>query len=87
VIYRGPFASVTDDEGHVYYRGERMAVCERTYRLLTEQPPYRDGFIGIAPAVGHEPVAWCAPSGARRPATVSKGGAHLTPCDDGGCCR
>jgi SAM-dependent methyltransferase len=86
VIYRGPFASVTDDEGHVYFRGERMAVCERTYRLLTEQPPYRDDFIGIAPAVMREPVPWCAPSGTRRPAAESKGGRHDTACGGGSCC-
>jgi ubiquinone/menaquinone biosynthesis C-methylase UbiE len=87
VIYRGPFASVTDDEGHVYFRGERMAVCERTYRLLTEQPPYRDHFVGIAPAVARTPVAWCAPSGTRRPASESKGGEHKSACGgENGCC-
>jgi SAM-dependent methyltransferase len=87
VIYRGPFASVTDDEGHVYPRGERMAVCERSYRLLTEQPPYRDHFIGIAPAAACAPVPWCAPSGTHRPATETKGGQHQSGCDGGsGCC-
>jgi SAM-dependent methyltransferase len=37
VIYRGPFSSVCDDDGHTFVRGERTAVCEKTYQLLSEQ--------------------------------------------------
>lgn len=85
VIYRGPYASVTDDEGHIYVRGERMAVCERTYRLLTEGP-YREHFIGITPRVLREPVTWCAPAGTRRPAAETKGGVHAEACAPTGCC-
>ena len=66
VIYRGPYASVSDDEGHVYPRGARMAVCERTYRFLM-QGPYQQDFIGIEPAVIGEPRTFCAPAGTRRP--------------------
>jgi hypothetical protein len=89
VIYRGPFASVSDDEGHVYPRGERMAVCERTYNLLT-QGPYKDDFIAIAPAGPREAAPWCAPNGTRRPAAETKGALHIQSgdlgCGDGGCC-
>ncbi len=49
VIYRGPYASITDDEGHVFPRGERIAVCARTFRFLM-QGPLQDDFIGIIPA-------------------------------------
>lgn len=38
VIYRGPFKKVEDDDGHVYYRGERMAVCDKTFQLLRREP-------------------------------------------------
>ncbi len=38
VIYRGPFKKVEDDDDHVYYRGERMAVCDKTFRLLQKEP-------------------------------------------------
>lgn len=34
VIYRGPFSQVEDDDGHIYYRGQRMAVCDKTFRML-----------------------------------------------------
>ncbi len=85
VIYRGPYSEIRDDEDHVFPRGERMAVCERTYRFLTEGP-HRDDFIGIAPAVLREPVAWCAPPGTRRTAGETKGGEHAQTCGSPGCC-
>lgn len=85
VIYRGPYASVTDDEGHVFPRGARMAVCERTCRFLTGGV-YGDDFIGLAPAERREPVAFCAPSGTRRPASETKGAKHAGGCSDGGRC-
>jgi hypothetical protein len=38
LIYRGPFKKVEDDDGHVFYRGERMAVCDKTFHLLQREP-------------------------------------------------
>ncbi len=38
VIYRGPWREVRDDDGHVFRRGERAAVCAKTYRILTSAP-------------------------------------------------
>lgn len=86
VIYLGPYASVTDDEGHVFPRGERMAVCERTYEFLTAGP-YRDDFIGITPADARAPVTWCAPAGTRRPAAETKGAVYsAAACHEGSAC-
>jgi SAM-dependent methyltransferase len=48
VIYKGPFEHVVDDEGHKYPRGVRMAVCDRTFKLLTA-PPYADMFHAVEP--------------------------------------
>ena len=48
VIYKGPFESVQDEEGHVYPRGVRMAVCDRTFRAL-QAAPYAGQFIPIEP--------------------------------------
>ncbi|WP_078552321.1 hypothetical protein [Bacillus alkalicellulosilyticus] len=47
VIYKGPFSEVKDDDGHVYLRGERMAVCAKTYDLLRKSP-YTNSFIYLA---------------------------------------
>lgn len=85
VIYRGPFSEVRDDDNHVFPRGARMAVCERTFRMLTEGP-YRDDFIGIPPAVAREPVRFCAPPGTRRPVAETKGAEHVRTCDSPNCC-
>ena len=86
VIYRGPYAAVTDDEGHVFPRGERMAVCERSFRFLTEGPLKND-FIGITPAVLRNPPApWYMPAGTTRPATETKGASHIAGCTSGSHC-
>ncbi|MFT5133599.1 MAG: arsenite methyltransferase [Gammaproteobacteria bacterium] len=85
VIYRGPFSFVKDDEGHEFPRGERMAVCERTFRFLTEGPS-KDNFVGIVPAQERTPLPWCAPHGTRRPASESKGGQHVQGESGSSCC-
>lgn len=48
VIYRGPFKKVEDDDGHVYFRGARMAVCDKTCQLL-QRVPYAGMFDTIEP--------------------------------------
>ena len=85
VIYRGPFSFVIDDEGHEFPRGERMAVCERTFDFLTTGP-FRNSFIGITPAGERDPKAWCAPAGTKRPAAETKGGIHKNNSNPGSCC-
>ena len=52
VIYRGPWKSVTDDDGHVLRRGVRTAVCGKTHEIYT-RPPYADQIISVPP---HEAV-------------------------------
>lgn len=48
VIYRGPFREIKDDDGHHYRRGERVAVCDKTFRLL-QNGPYADNFFFVVP--------------------------------------
>ncbi|MES2638926.1 MAG: methyltransferase domain-containing protein [Myxococcota bacterium] len=48
IIYLGPWKRVEDDDGHVFRRGERVAVCAKTFHLLTS-PPYVGQTIGIQP--------------------------------------
>lgn len=86
VIYKGPYSEVRDDDGHVFPRGERMAVCERTYKFLIEGGAYGNDFIGIEPSTKGEPTPFCAPSGTRRPASETKGGTVTGAASTGGCC-
>jgi len=48
VIYRGPFRKVDDDDGHAYTRGQRVAVCDKTFQLL-QRAPYTGLFAAIEP--------------------------------------
>ena len=48
VIYQGPFSSVQDDDGHVFDRGVRTAVCDKTFKLL-QSGPYAGHFTGLEP--------------------------------------
>lgn len=50
VIYKGPWRNVQDDDGHVFRRGERSAVCEKTFKLM-QREPYADMFIPVEPAI------------------------------------
>ncbi|MFG6439801.1 hypothetical protein [Roseateles sp. LKC17W] len=46
VIYGGPWREVKDDDGHAYPRGERVAVCAKTFDLLM-RAPYQGQFTGL----------------------------------------
>ena len=48
VVYMGPWKQVVDDDGHVLRRGERMAVCDKTYRLY-QRAPYGDSIVPVPP--------------------------------------
>ena len=48
VIYRGQFSPVADDDGHIYFRGQRMAVCDKTFRML-KTSAYADSFSFLEP--------------------------------------
>ncbi len=100
VIYRGPFRQVEDDDGHVLKRGMRTAVCEKTYRIYSQEP-YRSQFELVPPRV---PVPQeearpfpCAHGYLRRDPKETKGAdyrvtseTHASCCapnnGNGGCC-
>ncbi len=48
VLYKGPWKEVRDDDGHTLRRGQRMAVCDKTYKILTSAP-YADEVIPVPP--------------------------------------
>ena len=48
VLYNGPWKSVTDDDGYVLRRGERLSVCGRSYKIYSRDP-YQDQVTLIPP--------------------------------------
>jgi len=81
VIYKGPWSQVKDDDGHVFKRGERSAVCEKTFKLM-QQEPYSDMFYAVEPSVPvTERIEWPASDcGVRRrdPQETKRGAPKLT---------
>ena len=74
VIYKGPWARVEDDDGHVLCRGERMAVCEKTFNIMMSEP-YQDQIIPVEPAIevtSTEEMA-CDVGALRHPAETKRG--------------
>lgn len=49
VIYNGPWKAVIDDDGHKLIRGQRMAVCDKTYKIYNSAP-YAEQITPIPPA-------------------------------------
>ncbi|GIW72045.1 MAG: methyltransferase [Planctomycetota bacterium] len=99
VIYRGPFRTVTDDDGHTYRRGVRTAVCDKTYRLLGREPyaahfepvpPHQEVPLEQAPPFACEQNARRDPretkQGAAAPATPAAAAEPLPACAGPGCC-
>jgi len=93
VIYKGPFKEVLDDDDHRIERGERYAVCDKTYELFSK-PPYRDFFEFVDPRT-EVPTEKAEPFDCSRPSLrhpkETKGAdyrASTSPaqcCDSGGC--
>ena len=48
LIYRGPWKQVVDDDGHVFHRGVREAVCEKTFGIVSREP-YVGAFEPVLP--------------------------------------
>ena len=94
IIYKWPWKSVQDDDGHTLYRGDRMAVCEKTYNLMTKAP-YGDSKIWVEPLQQVTEKLWFDCSGVKvfRSAKETKKGVQREntygagdDCDSGGCC-
>lgn len=96
LVYRGPFSKVEDDDGHIFQRGQRIAVCDKTYRLL-QRPPYEEMFFAVDPReeipLDEASEFDCHRSRRRDPKETKGQDYHATtessgPCcgDDGVCC-
>ena len=90
VIYKGPFKQITDDDGQVYERGEKMAVCDKTFNTL-QQPPYKGLFYALQPRV-EVPLDQAKPFDCTTPklrsAKETKGSSYseTSCCDTDSCC-
>jgi len=94
VIYKGPFKKVLDDDGHAMERGQRHAVCDKTFQLYRSEP-YRAWFDFVEPRQPirvEEAEAFDRSRAVRRHPRESKGMDYdattdaPTSGDGGGCC-
>ena len=95
VIYKGPWKKVEDDDGHVLLRGQRMAVCDKTFRILTGEP-YGAEIVPVPPRkeipLSRAKPFDCTRNDVRDPAETKgkryrKTAAGAAACGpDGGCC-
>ena len=89
VIYNGPWKAVIDDDGHTLRRGERMAVCGKTFAIYTREP-YAPQITPVPPhvpiPVDEAPDFDCRRNAVRDP-RETKGADHkMTLLPDGDCC-
>lgn len=90
LVYAGPWKRVEDDDGHVFERGVRNAVCAKTFDLMTKAP-YASETIGIEPhqqIPSSERQAFdCKRSEARAPRETKAGTPRITrSTNEGSCC-
>lgn len=86
VIYTGPYKKIEDDDGHVFERGRRIAVCEKTFNILTKEP-YSSDFIFIMPSKSFTARPFPCGSGIiYRAPKETKGGESLSHLDSTVCC-
>jgi arsenite methyltransferase len=90
VIYKGPWKFVKDDDDHVLQRGERMAVCAKTFQLYTDPTgPYHQDFIPVLPLVAVEqPMPFDCDRDRKRDPRETKGLDYdaTIVCGDADCC-
>lgn len=88
VIYKGPFKTVVDDDGHPMERGKRYAVCEKTYNLY-KRAPYADFFEFVDPLteIPSDPANTfdCSTTRLRHP-KETKGEAYSATTEASDCC-
>ncbi|MCX7793320.1 MAG: arsenosugar biosynthesis radical SAM protein ArsS [Thermodesulfovibrionales bacterium] len=88
VIYKGPFRKIEDDDGHVFERGKRIAVCEKTFNVLLKEP-YAENFVFIQPSQPVSPVPFpCSEKIVYRHPSETKKGVVFSnnSCSSSDCC-
>ena len=89
IVYRGPFRRVEDDDGHVLLRGQRMAVCRKTFAIFSKAP-YRDHVELVPPRVAVPDADMtefpCSKKPLVRSARETKGGEYMDTAKGADCC-
>lgn len=89
VIYKGPWRSVVDDDGHTLHRGQRTAVCRKT-RGIYESEPYARDIITVHPlqevAAEDAPLFDCTRDSLRSPAETKFGAERSDVAPGTSCC-
>jgi arsenite methyltransferase len=95
VIYKGPFLEVLDDDGHRLRRGQRAAVCDKTYQIYRREP-YAEHFEFVDPIepipLAHAEPFDCSRTAPRHPCETKGLGYDVTTeaagpvCGPDGCC-
>jgi SAM-dependent methyltransferase len=91
VIYKGPWKQVQDDDGHIFCRGERMAVCDKTYQIMTRSnSPYSQDIISVPPyeniPLEEAEVFNCKSKAIRHPKETKGSEYNLTDRNNSACC-
>ncbi len=98
VVYKGPWKKVVDDDGHTLVRGQRMAVCDKTFQIMANpRGPYAGQIVGIEPRTPVAPAeakAFACQKQSLRDSRQTKGldyretrqGDGDACCTDGSCC-
>lgn len=91
VIYKGPWKQVQDDDGHIICRGERMAVCDKTYQILTNpNSPYAQDIIPVPPyqdiPLENADEFSCKNKAIRNPRETKGVDYHLNMTNESNCC-
>ena len=89
VIYKGPWSAVEDDDHHRLVRGQRVAVCDKTFNLL-RNGPYAGDLVFLEPS---KPVSLndaepfdCNRTSLRHPRELKERGYRVTEGGASECC-
>lgn len=89
VMYKGPFKSVTDEQGRTFPRGKRMAVGDKTFARM-QNAPYKDHMEFVEPlvVVTEDVPLGCCSFKERTPEETKRGAERVTtdPNQSSGCC-
>ena len=89
VVYNGPWKAVIDDDGHRLNRGERIAVCDKTYKIYGQRP-YADQMTMIEPhtliPLEEAPTMPCVGVTIRSPQETKSGKPKETQLPGDDCC-